>query len=261
MSTTEESPVPTRGAPSSHRGVPVHTEDDELEEAGDWDEEPLRRRPRRRLLTPLSALLFALLVGAGGFIAGVLVEKGQVPTASAAGGGRLASLLGGAASATTGTGGRSAAAGSSEGASGGGAARFGAGGGAFGAGGGALGANATVGQVANISGSDLYVTEPQGNTIKVAASAAHITKQVSTSVRGVHPGDTVVVQGTHRSDGSIEAATVRDSGSAGAAAGGIGALLGGGGSASTSGAGSARAGSSGTAGGGGGRGEPALFGR
>ncbi len=62
MSTTEEQP-------------PVHAEDDdafeEAEQADDWEDQPLTRRPRRRLLTPLTALLFAILVGAGGFIAGV----------------------------------------------------------------------------------------------------------------------------------------------------------------------------------------------
>jgi hypothetical protein len=207
-------------------------EDEDKEDADGWGQEPLlSRRPRRRLLTPLTALLFAILVGAGGFIAGVQVEKGEVPASSAsAGGGRFAALS--ARSAT----GRSSATAAS---------------GGFGAGG-LAGAGATVGQVANISGSNLYVTELQGNTIEVAASAAQITKQVSTSIRGVHPGDTVVIQGAHRSDGSILAATVRDSGNSSAAAGGIGALFGAGGSSG----GTPRAGSN-SAGGG----EPTLFGK
>jgi hypothetical protein len=227
MSTTEEQP-------------PVHAEDDDVfeegEQADDWEDQPLARRPRRRLLTPLTALLFAILVGAGGFIVGVQVEKGEVSSSSSGGGGRLASLLGSAATGATGrsgTGGASGGAG--EGAAGGGS-RFGGNAGAAAGGGfGGGGAGATVGQVANISGSDLYVTELQGNTVKVAASAAQITKQVSTSVKGIHPGDTVVVAGTHLPSGSIQATTVRDSGSTGAGAGL--ALFGGSGAASTSGSG------------------------
>jgi hypothetical protein len=199
MSTTEEQP-------------PAYAEDEEDEATDVWEEQSFTRRPRRRLLTPLTALLFAVLVGAGGFIAGVQVEKGEVSTTSSSGGsGRLASLVSGAAS------------------------RSSAGGGGFG------GAGGTVGQVANISGSDLYVTETQGNTVKVAASAAQITKQVSTSVKGVHPGDTVIVMGTHLPNGSIQAATVHDSGSTGAG-GGLGALFGGSGGASTSGSNSSASG-------------------
>jgi hypothetical protein len=168
MSTTEESPT--------------HTDEEEFEDAEDWNEESLRRRSRRRLLTPLTALLLALLVGAGGFIAGVLVEKGEVSTAGAAvgGSGRPAAQL------------------------------------RAGAGSPFAGRSGAIGQVADVSGSNLYVTELQGNTIKVAAAAAHITKQVSTSVKDVHPGDTVIVQGTHASNGSIQASTVQDSGSSGA---------------------------------------------
>ncbi|MFI5010398.1 MAG: hypothetical protein ACHQDY_09015 [Solirubrobacterales bacterium] len=194
MSTIEESPA--------HTEEEREDEEQEFEEAEDWDQEPLARRPRRRLLTPLIALLFALLVGAGGFIAGVLVEKGEVPPASAAsvGSGRFAGLLRSGAGAGSPFAGRSGA----------------------------------VGQVANISGSNLYVTELQGNTIKVAAAAAQITKQVSTSVKDIRPGDTVIVQGAHASEGSIQASTVQDSGSSGAGG----------------------AGSPGSGGG-----EPALFGR
>jgi hypothetical protein len=200
-------PHPTEEiAMSTAEELPAYAEDEDgvfedKEDADGWGQEPLSRRPRRRLLTPLTALLFAILVGAGGFIAGVQVEKGKVPTSSAsAGGGRFAGL-----------------------------ARSGAGTGSPFA-----GRSGTVGQVANISGSNLYVTELQGNTIKVAAAAAQITKQVSTSVKDIRPGDTVIVQGAHASNGSIQASTVQDSGSSGAGG----------------------AGSPGSGGG-----EPALFGR
>jgi hypothetical protein len=218
MSTTEHAPAQVEDEQPYEDEQPH--EDEQPYEDERWASEPLPRRPRRRLLTPVTALLFAVLVGAGGFIAGVQVEKGEVPASGAgrAGGGRLAALLagrtGGAASRT-------------------GAVGFGGAGGA------------TAGQVANVSGSNLFVTELEGNTIKVSASAAQITKQVTTSVRGVHPGDTVIVQGSRHSDGSIQATTVRDSGSSGA--GGPIGFAGTGGSGSST----APAGNN----------EPALFGR
>jgi hypothetical protein len=238
-------------------------EQDEQDEQDTWadeeqpQEEPLHRRPRRKLLTPLTALLFAVLVGAGGFIAGVQVEKGEVSSTSSStrGGGRLASLLGAAAGGSGAAGTSNATGGAVGGAAAGGAGRFLSG--AGGAGGGA-----TIGQVANISGSDLYVTTLEGNTIKVLADAAKITKQVSTSVHGVHPGDSVVVTGAKNSDGSIQASTVRVSGSA--EGGGIGAFLGGGsgaGAGAASGAGAGGSGSGGRSGSGAGGGEPALFGK
>jgi hypothetical protein len=237
---------------------PAYIDEDEdiHEDEQQWtSQEPISRRPRRRLLTPLTALLFAVLVGVGGFIAGVQVEKGEVPASSTrAGAGRLAGALSAAGGA------------SSSGGSGRTTAARGFGGGLAGASG-----SATVGQVAYVSGPNLFVTNLEGNTVKVSAGAAQITKQVSTSVKGVHPGDTVVVQGTKRADGSILAATVRDSGSSGTA-GGLGGLFGGGsaGGAGASGSGTGSSGSSSASGGSGasgagGRtgsrgGEPALFG-
>jgi hypothetical protein len=174
-------------------------------------------------------LLFALLLGAGGFIVGVEVEKGEASTNGAArGAGRLAGPVSAAGSAP----GSSAATGATPGVRG------------FG---GAAGAGTTVGQVEYVSGSDLYVTNPEGNTVKVLASSAHITRQVNSSVKGVHPGDTVIVQGASGAKGSILASTVRDSGSSG---GGLGPSL----------FGAAAGGrSSGTRPSGGG--EPALFGK
>lgn len=176
--------------------APVQDEVQEQDETQVQEPEPLVRRPRRRLLTPLTALLFAVLVGAGGFIAGVQVEKGETSTSSTRGVGRLAGLLGaagGSAAPSTAPGGRGFAA--------------------------AGGAGATVGQVEYVSGSDLYVTNLEGNTVKILAGGAQITKQVNSSVKAVHPGDTVIVQGATRSNGSVRAATVRDSGANGAGAG------------------------------------------
>jgi hypothetical protein len=216
-----EHPMPgTLGAPAVENG---------------WDQEALPGRPRRRFLTPLTALLFAALLAGAGFIAGVQVEKGQLP-ASAGGGGRAARAGGGAG----------AAAGGGQG----GRAALGGGGG----GGGAAGANATIGQVANVSGSVLYVTDLQGNTIKINASVAQVTKQVDATPAGIHPGDTVVAQGSKAPDGSVQATTIRDSGAGGtgAAAGlfGGGGAPGGGGAAGGGGGGRAAGGGAGAGGGG-----------
>jgi hypothetical protein len=229
----------------------------EDEETLQEEPEPIVRRPRRRLLTPATALLFALLLGAGGFIAGVQVEKGEVSnSASSRGAGRLAGLLG--------------AAGGSAAASGTAGARGSVAGGGGGAGGrgfaAAGGAGATIGQVEYVSGADLYVTNLEGNTVKVLTDGAQITKQVNSTVKGVHPGDTVIVQGATHSNGSVQAATVRDSGNSGT--GGADAALFGGGSGSSGGnggSGGSSSGSTSSTGGarssGGSTGEPALFGK
>lgn len=242
--------------------TPTYAEDEETydEDYREDEQTPVSRRPRRRLLTPLTALLFAVLVGAGGFIVGVQVEKGEVPagSGSGAGAGRFAAALG-AASGGAGAASGAGAAGAS-GAVGATGAGRGSGASGFGAGGGSGGAGATVGQVAYVSGHDLYVSTLQGNTVKVRASAAQITKSVSTSIKGVHPGDTVVVTGATGSDGAVTASSIRDSGSGGAGGGGLGALFGGGSGGTFSARGATGAAGRGGAGSGSG-GEPALFGK
>ncbi len=210
-----------------------------IEAQDEWLEEPseLPRRPRRRLLSPVPLALLGVLLIACGFIAGVLVEKGQASSSSsttgAAGGlaARFAALRGGAAGASGGSG-----------AAGG----FG-GGGVAGAGG------ATSGSVANLSGNTLYVTTAEGNTVKVmASSGTTVTKTVKSDVKAIHPGETVTITGATASDGSISAEAIRVGGSGG----GLGALFGGGASSSGSGggAGGGAKGSSSSSG------APALFG-
>jgi hypothetical protein len=207
----------------------------------EWsDESELPRRPRRRLLTPVPIAVLAVLIVACGFIGGVLVEKGQTGSSSSSGGG--ASL----ASRFAALGGGSAGAGGAGGASRTGAAAAAGGGSAGGTGGG----GATAGQVAYISGSTLYVTTAEGNTVKVTTSAGStVTKTVKATVKGIHPGETVLITGAAGSGGAINAESIRVGGGGGAA--GLGALLGG------SGAGSGATGGGKAAGGG----EPALFGK
>jgi hypothetical protein len=183
--------------------------DDDVYE-DEWEPEPdqdtLPARPRRRLVTPVTTALAALLVAALGFIGGVQVQKHQ----GAGNGGTSATPASFAAA----------------GARGGGAGAGGARGG-FPGGGGAQG-NATVGSVANKHGSTLYVKDGNGNTVRVKTTThSKINRTAATSAGAIHPGDTVVVQGTKSSNGTITATQINATASG--ATGGLPGLFGGGG--------------------------------
>ncbi|MDX6639114.1 MAG: hypothetical protein QOF12_125 [Solirubrobacteraceae bacterium] len=171
-----------------------------------YEDEPetgMPPRARRRLVTPVTTGLAAVLLAAAGFIGGVEVQKGQGSSGGA----------GAPAGATP----------AAFGAAGG--ARAGGFGGGQGAAGGAAGAagNFTVGTVANKSGNTLYVTDSSGKTIRVQTTASSkITRTAANSVHGVYPGDTVVVQGSTASNGTIKATTVRATSKTAAASGGGG---------------------------------------
>lgn len=244
--------MPEQQTAMPERENPVH--EPATAETEQWVEDPyaeLPPRPRRRLLAPLPLALLGVLLIACGFIAGVLVEKGQTSSSSSSGAGaaglasRFAALRGASGA------GSSASAPSS--AAGAGTA------GSFGASGSGAGgdAGATIGQVAYVDGSTLYVTNAEGNTVKVRTSpASTVTKTVKADVKGIHPGETVIVTGTSGSGGAIEAESIRIGGGAG---GGLGGLFGGSG---TSGGGRGGAGGGASTGGGSsGGGEPALFGK
>ncbi|HXP37491.1 MAG TPA: hypothetical protein VN817_06980 [Solirubrobacteraceae bacterium] len=230
---------------------------DDRAERDAWleEDEELPPRARRRVLAPLPLALLAALAIACGFIAGVLVEKGQEGgSGSTAGAGgalasRIAALRGGAAS------GSATAGSSSSSGTGSGSADRGLTSGARGLAGGAGGA-ATVGQVAYTDKGTLYVTTSEGNTVKVTAAAgASVTKTVKTSIKAIHPGETVIVAGTSSASGAVSASSIRAGGLAGAIGGGS-ALFGGSGGAaggSSSGSSSSSAGATG--------GEPQLFGK
>lgn len=176
----------------------------------DWeaDEEPLPKRPRRRLVTPISATLVGALVGALGFIGGVEVQKTQDDNGTGSAGGAPAGL------AAAGGGGRQGA--------GGPGGRQGAGGPGGGPG------NATVGSVANQKGSTLYVKDSDGNTIRVKTTRhSKINRTASTTAGAIHPGDTVIVQGTKSSSGTITATQIQATSSS--ATSGLAGLFGGGG--------------------------------
>ena len=160
-------------------------------------EDELPRRPRRRLVTPATLVLGAILVGGLGFIGGVKAQK----------------------SSDSGSGGSAANAATAQG--GGGPRGFQPGGGQ-----GDGGATPTFGTVASKDGNTLYVKDANGNTIKVkATSNSKVTRNATSSVSGVHPGDTVIVQGSKSPSGTVTASSITATAS-GATSGGLGALFG-----------------------------------
>jgi len=229
--TAVQAPVPAAYAGAAYE--PVDGQHEWLEEP----EELLPRRPRRRLIgaggNPLALALLAVLLAACGFIGGVLIEKGE--TSSSSSGGSAASSLASRFRALRG--GTSAASGS----------------GAGGAGASAAGASSgftrpTAGTVAYLDGGTLYVTNAEGNTVKVTTSdATSVTKTVKASVEGIHPGETVTISGETGANGAVSAESI----SVGSSGGALSALFGGGGGGGASG----RSGASSSRGS-----EPSLFG-
>ncbi len=232
---------PTINDPAAQEPAAIAYEPVDGEERDEWLDEPdeLPPRPRRRLLgvggNPIPLALLGVLLIAGGFIAGVQVQKGEETSSASSGGAtaslasRFAALRGGG---TTGTGASSSK------------ASTGAPTGGF-AGSGTSFTRPTAGTVAYLAGSTLYVTNSEGNTVKVTTSAGtSVTKTVKSTVKGVHPGETVTVTGATSAKGTVSA----DSISVGSSGGGLASLF---------------AGASGGAGKGsnGGSSEPALFGK
>ncbi|HWX75516.1 MAG TPA: hypothetical protein VNZ05_09425 [Solirubrobacteraceae bacterium] len=182
-------------------GYDVETEEEWLDEG-----EELPHRRRRKLFAPVPVALMGAVLLAGGFLAGVEVEKGQSKSSSAGGGfAGLAALRGGGS--RTGSGGGR----------GSGASFPGAGGGF--PGGSGFAGGLTRGEVSYVSGSTLYVTSGEGNTVKVSARAGtRVSKTVSTSLHSIHPGDAVTVTGSQGKNGSVTASSISVS-SSGSSAG------------------------------------------
>jgi hypothetical protein len=166
---------------------------DDVDGDGDGDGEPeFRPRPRRRAHALTFVLGGALLVAAG-FYGGVLVQKHQGGSSSASAS-TLAGRFGGAAGGTaTGASGATGAGGT-----GGGGARFGGG-----AGGG------LAGTVKFVDGTNVYVTDTNGNVVKVTTSGnTQLSKTDPATSKDVAPGDVVIVRGTQKSNGSYTASSL-----------------------------------------------------
>ena len=65
------------------------------------------------------------------------------------------------------------------------------------------------GTVAYVSGTTLYVTDSEGNTVKVKTTkGTSVSKSVKESVAKIHPGESVTVIGSSSSGGSVAAKTI-----------------------------------------------------
>jgi hypothetical protein len=135
----------------------------------------LPARPRRRLLTPVTGGLIAVVLVALGFTGGVLVQKSTAGTATPAATGARPSFAGR--------------------------------GGLPGGGGG--GAQPTAGQVSSKHGRTLYGKDSDGTTVRVRIRAnAKVSRTASASANAIHPGDTVIVQGAKGANGTVKATSV-----------------------------------------------------
>jgi Domain of unknown function (DUF5666) len=179
---------------------------------GGFDDD-LPVRPRASYLTPLTALLMALILGGVGFYVGIRVEKSKSPSSTGGASAFARAFTGGTgATASTGKTGSTSRTGAGSFAS-----RFAAGGLRGAAGG-------TVGSVSSVSGNTIYVNETGGNTVKVKlSSATKISKSESVSRKKLYPGDAVVVAGSASSNGTVHATSVTDSGASSTGASSTGA--------------------------------------
>jgi hypothetical protein len=142
---------------------------------------------RRRGLRPLTGTLAAVVLIGVGFLGGVEIQKHYGGSSSSSGSGAAAAF----------------------------ASRFRAAGGAgFFRGGATGGSSATggsqeIGQVSLIKGSTLYLADFLGNTVKVQIPAGvGVSQTTRTTVRGIHPGDTVTAQVTKLKNGIYRATSV-----------------------------------------------------
>jgi hypothetical protein len=68
--------------------------------------------------------------------------------------------------------------------------------------------------VKRVDGANIYVTDAQGNEVKVVTTpSSRFTRTGPGSLQDVRPGDTVIVQGQKGDDGIVTATAVADSGS------------------------------------------------
>lgn len=163
-------------------GDEIHPDDADDE----WHSGPPKKGVRLAVPTVILGVLVLLGVG---FWGGAIAEKHHNPPASSA----LSSLASRFSSARGGAGGAGTGTGTGTG-------RTGAGG--FG---GASGA-ATEGIVTGVQGNTLYVTNAQGNLVKVTPGpSATITQSSPTPLSGLTTGNTVIVRGTTNADGSVTA--------------------------------------------------------
>lgn len=163
--------------------------------------------PPRRRLPWLTLLLSAGVVAVAAFTGGVLVEKHHKDSASPL------SALSGARSGSSAGAGRA----------GGGFGGFGGATAGTGAGTGAGAGGLTLGTVKLVDGDTIYLTDAQGDTVKVTTDGStKVTETKDGKVSDLKPGQTVTVRGTRSASGDVAATTVTQGGRFGGAGGGGG---------------------------------------
>ncbi len=187
----------------------AHGADDDLEEVDEAeyeDETPDIPMNRRRIMTPVTWGLLAVLLAVGAFYGGIRLEKSQADDAAAGGFdfAALAAQAGGAVPGATGD--------TTEGETDATAAASGT----------------TIGTVKLVDGANVYVTDSSGNTVKLTTDAdTTISVSSDGTTADLAPGDTVIAQGETNDDGTV-AATSISTGTGfpggGGAAGGLGAF-------------------------------------
>ena len=162
--------------PTTSRGTLVF---DPSSEPEDWP----ARGPAKgiRLAWPL-AVLFVLLIAGGGIWGGAALQRSQ---GTSTGTSSIASAFASRFAGTRGTGAT-------------GARSFGG-----------TSTAAATGTVTEVKGTTLYVTNASGNLVEVTLTpSTTVTRNAKTSLSGLAPGDTVVVQGTTAKNGTVTAASV-----------------------------------------------------
>ena len=173
--------------------------DDDLVPITDLEPDPalVGEIQRRRAVTPLTRGLLAVVIAGGAFLGGVLVERSQAKTTSSSAlpagvPANIAALFGGARTSTT-------------------VAGAGAGG--------TTGATQTFGTIKLVDGKNVYVSDAQGNVVKIATNAkTKITVSQAASIAKLKPSTSVIVQGTTATDGTVTATSISQT----AAGGGLG---------------------------------------
>ncbi|MEV6005941.1 hypothetical protein AB0M29_03975 [Streptomyces sp. NPDC051976] len=225
------------GLPAASDTLEAHPEEILAEPPDARDISAELAAPPRRKLPWLTLLLSAGVVAAAAFAGGALVEKNHLqssPTASrgtfggGTGGGTRTGATGGTGTARTG-----------------GTGLPGATGGAGGTGGNG-GSGVTIGTIKLVDGNTIYVTDAQGNIVKVTTGGStKVTESKSGKVSDLQPGQSVTVRGSQNSSGDVAATTVTEGGLTGGGFGGFGGFGGnrGGGTGAAGGTGGSNSGS------------------
>jgi hypothetical protein len=173
--------------------------DDELVPVDDIVAEPtlVAELRRRRAITPVTRALLVLVLAGCAFLGGVLVQKSQakatsanaLPTGVPA---NIAALFGGGTTTTVAGSGGSASTGAAQ----------------------------TFGTIKLVDGKNVYVSDAQGNVVKVATNGStKITVNKDGTVDQLKPSTSVIVQGTRGSDGTITATSVSETSAGGGQSG------------------------------------------